>query len=173
MKSEIKPQVDLLLDGKKDAKRLLILWYLRRTFYPLFLIGLVAAALTGRTEDANINWTDTDEVLSDILSPLVTIILAFVIKILVNILSLIAAYPVLKTMNSSRSDKELSIFLRTSNVLQALKGLRSLRWTYQIRQEAASRFENNLIKEGRLNKYINYGIAFLVVSLFITAIITV
>lgn len=150
-----KESINLLLPGEADPKRLLALWYLRKSFFGILFAGLAVAFFFGYSENATINWTDPNEVVSDLFSPSAGIVLAFILRFLVNQLALLAAYPLVKNHENSTDSKIRNPLWRWLDRLHILRGLRSLRWSRHIRKQAAVRIGSQITESGRLDVIIS------------------
>ena len=53
-----------------NARNLLIVWYIRKSFYTWLLLGLIGAQATRGTTNVDIDWTEPDKLLGEFLSPL-------------------------------------------------------------------------------------------------------
>lgn len=155
--------VNVLLDSSRDAHVLLILWYLKRTFVPLLLLGFIGSMLATDVGNNEIDYTNPESVFSELLSPLASLAFAVFIKVIVNILAAIASYPVVRERVKNASGDYGYFFTRYIDMWQILKGVRSLRWTHHVRQEALKRVSFTFIREGKLDKAIDYITVFLVV----------
>lgn len=134
---------DALRPGRFDATVLLLLWCLRKTFYPLLWIGIIGAIVTDRFNTSLLAKLDTGpEIFSAVLTPLVGIALAIMIRVLVGILSFALAYPLSRSNTSSdyahgrRTHSSIRLW---SDRLYLTRAYRSLRWTWIVRSEAVIR----------------------------------
>ncbi len=134
---------DALQPGRFDATVLLLLWCLRKTSYPLLWIGIIGAMITGRFNENLVADLDTvGEILRAVLSPLVGIALALMVRVLVGILGFALAYP----LSRSNTSTDYAHGRRTRNSirlwqdrLHLTRAYRSLRWTWIVRAEAVTR----------------------------------
>jgi hypothetical protein len=65
----IRPE-QALKPGRADGRNLLIVWYIRKSFYMRLFLGLIGAQATRGTTDVDIDWTEPDKLLGEFLSPL-------------------------------------------------------------------------------------------------------
>lgn len=91
-----------LRSGAFDPAAVLVLWYLRKSFYPLLWLGLIAATIAGRADgivavggvSAHLSSFDSvGEIIRALLSPLAIVIFAIGLRFLVAGLAFVLAYP--------------------------------------------------------------------------------
>lgn len=158
--------IRLLEPGRRDARNLLIVWYVRRSFYPLLFLGFIGAFVTGG--DTNVEWSDPNEVARDLFSPLAGLILAVVVRIGANLASLALAFPLAKRRDASLEprtgvNKRLSRWL---DLRQASRGYRALRWTHHVRQEALRRVAPGSELKWKLDQIFDVATIALLVAMF-------
>lgn len=130
-----------LRPGRADARRLLIVWYVRKSFYWLLFTGVSAAYLTRRTDEIGVDWGDPDAVWAELLSPLAGLVLAVVVRLGSNMVALALAYPLTRDYGAHLEPRTglgsgIGVWLDRRNLAKAY---RSLRWTHHVRQEALRR----------------------------------
>ncbi len=130
----------VLRPGRVDSAAVLALWFLRRSWVPLFLVGLAIAALLGRIEDP-LDLGSPAAIGRGILSAWSGVALAVVVRFGSGILGLSLALPL--TTWGERDDYRVG---RSSGWLrhardrwQRMTAYRALRWTWPVRQLAAQR----------------------------------
>lgn len=140
-----------LRHGKADPAAVLLLWCLRKAFYPLLWLGLIVAVLGGHTDEiaeaggASAYVTSFDsagEFFAALLSPLVIVILAVGLRFAVAGSALALAYPLTrwsKPADYAHGRKRQSRTRLWSDRWQLTKAYRALRWTWAVRQVAVSR----------------------------------
>jgi hypothetical protein len=159
----------VLQDGSRDAKILLALWFLRRTFWPLFLLGLIGGLLAIDVSNADGAASSARATVSRLLSPLVGSAAAIFLKLTVSYLAMIASYPIQAEHRRALGQKKYGYFFsRFLDTWQVLKGLSSLRWTHHVRQEAASRIDIKIIRSGMLDKIFDVLTIMLVILFVVT-----
>lgn len=168
----IRPE-QALRAGRSDARNLLVLWCLRKSFYPLTFLGLIGAYTTGRT-DTDIEWSDPGEVTQGLLSPLAGLILAVAVRIVANLASLALAYPLARDRDRTLAPRTgptrgLSLWL---DLRQSTRAHRGLRWTHHVRLEARHRVAPNPNLWWRLDQILDLAAVLLVVVLIVAVFIS-
>ncbi len=133
-----------------DATVVLLLWCLRKSFFPMFWLGVSFAtvffAVVNNDPEAATEGVDSlsspGDLFGALLSPMALVAVAFAIRIGVGFFALAAAYPL--SAAAARHDYagvgRLGQFTRTwFDRLHLSRGYRSLRWTWKVRAEAARR----------------------------------
>ncbi len=149
---ELDPAV-ALRPGKFDPAAVLVLWCLRKAFYPLLWLGLIFATTSGRIDEVNeaggaaAYVTSFDSVggfIAALLSPLAIIILAFGLRLAVAGIAFALAYP-LTTWNEpadyAHGRKRQSRIRLWSDRWYLTRAYRALRWTWAVRHVAVSRLD--------------------------------
>lgn len=135
-----------LRSGDADARLVLLLWCLRKSFYPLLWLGLSIAVIA--FDDVNAlnrrfaSLSNPSEVVASLLSPMAGVVFAFGVRIVVGVLALVSAYPLTKA--TTRADytavsRTGGFFRLWWDRLYMARAYRSLRWTWAVRQFAAER----------------------------------
>lgn len=162
-------KVSPLTGGKLNSRVLITLWYARISFVPLLILGIIGIIFSD-VDNVEINWTDVDEVLSKLLSPLAGLIAAFIVKFTVNFLGLLAAYPVVLAHEKEANVSYDYFWTKWYDRYRLTKGLREIRWTTEVREEAMKDIKSSFIKNGGIDRlyigvYVVLGVLF--VFLFI------
>jgi hypothetical protein len=170
----IRPE-QALQPGRADARNLLIVWYIRKSFYMWLFLGLIGAQATRGTTDVDIDWTEPDKLLGEFLSPLAGMILAVVVRLGSTWIALALAYPLARKHDTTLEPRTgfMSGIGRWFDRLHVAKAYRSLRWTHHVRQEALRRFGTTGQRVSKLDRImddinISLFVIFLV-SLFVFA----
>ena len=140
----------VLRDGEFDAGALLLLWCVRKAFFPLLWIGLTVALLTtqdvaqlGDEIQERIENIDTPgEFLSALVSPFAGVLIALVVRLVVGALAFALAYPLARWNQSSdyaRRGRPGSYLRLWWDRVYMTRSFRALRWSWVVRQEAADR----------------------------------
>jgi hypothetical protein len=137
----IRPE-QALQPGRADARNLLVVWYIRKSFYAWLFLGLIGAQATRGTTDVDIDWTEPDKLLGEFLSPLIGLILAVVVRLGSTWAALALAYPLVRKHDTALEPRTgfTSGIGRWFDRLHVARAYRSLRWTHHVRQEALHRF---------------------------------
>lgn len=145
-----------LQPGRGDAARLMVLWFVRKSFYWLFFVGLISASLGH--EEVEVDWTSPTSVLDGLLSWLAPLILALIIRFASSWGALLLAYPLARA-------HEVNLSPRTSfgssigmwfDRLHVARAFRSLRWTHHVRQIALRRLGSTGERVGKLDPILDY-----------------
>lgn len=135
-----------LRPGTFDARALLFIWCLRKTFLPLIWIGLIVAIVRYGNIDAFSDelqtLDDPASAIANLLSPLGVLVLAVGIRLFANIAGLAAAFPLTgwTRVHEYRMGVRFSRWFRSWwDRLYLARAYRSLRWTGVIREHAHSR----------------------------------
>ena len=137
--------------GRFDPAAVLVLWCLRKAFFPMLWLGLTVATISGRSEeiadaggvgDWASSFDSAGDVVAALLSPLAIVLFAIVSRFVVAVLALVLAYPL--TMWSEPTDyahgrKSRSRSRLWSDRWYLTQAYRALRWTWAIRQVAADK----------------------------------
>lgn len=178
---ELDPSV-ALRSGLFDPAALLLLWCLRRMFFPLLWLGMILVTTGGRSDDITeagglaeymTSFESAGEFFGVLLSPLVGLIVAFGLRIAVASLALALAYPLTRWNDPSdyaHGRRQRSRIRLWWDRWYLTRAYRSLRWTWAVRQVAAVR----LGETGRLltscDPVLRWaGIALLVVYLVVAS----
>lgn len=168
----------VLQDGDFDSTALLVLWCLKKAFFPLLWIGLIVAVLLtqdaadlGEEIQAEIENLDTPgEFLSALVSPFAGVLIALVLRIAVGVAAFALAYPLARWNRPSdyaRRGSEGSHLRLWWDRVYMTRSYRSLRWSWAVRQEAADR----LGRRGRVLELCNPILTSANVLLFIVLVV--
>jgi hypothetical protein len=128
----------LLKPGNVDPLVLQILWCVRKGFYPMLWVGLLMVMLSGR-KLVDVSELDTlPEIVDAFFTPFAGVVVAFLIRVLVGVLGVIAAYPF------SQTDFATDIAYRNrlrqwQDRYQQTVAFADLRWTWAVREVAIER----------------------------------
>ncbi|WP_380163532.1 hypothetical protein [Jannaschia sp. R86511] len=85
---------DVMAATRTDAVLVLLLWVLRRSFYPLLLAGLAFAWIAGEvTPVALVRLENPFQLVAALFTPLAGIALAIAVRVLVDLVALAVAFP--------------------------------------------------------------------------------
>jgi hypothetical protein len=128
--------------GRNDARNLLIVWFVRKSFYGLVAIGLLGAVISRRdVGDIGVEITSWEALSSEIASPMVGLVLGLLARFGSGFVALWLAYPLVRAYEVGLSERTgLGSGIGTwLDRLQLARGFRSLRWTHHVRQVALRR----------------------------------
>ena len=140
-----------LQPGEADARRLLHLWFVRKSFYWILFLGVtiggIAAAARHQTQEIDLG--DPGKLTGSF----VLVLVAFVLRFVVNWIALGLAFPLALAHEPSLSPREnfgarIGIFF---DRLHVARSFRSLRWTHHVRQVAQHRLGDEGRRLGRLD----------------------
>lgn len=148
---------NLLRDGVRDARRLLIVWYVRKSAYWLAFVGSTVAHVQNRTDEATVDWTDPQGIWAELWSPLVAVVLAVAVRLSTGLAGLVLAYPLVLEYERPLEPragvtKWISTVLDRRNLAT---GLRKLRFSHHVRQTALTRLGESGKRLGRLDPIID------------------
>ena len=125
--------------GRGDARTLMTLWFLRKSTYWIFWLGLIAAALARREANIEVTGSASPRKLWDELhSPLAGVALAVLVRLFTAGAGLLVTYPLARDYETgleprTNFGKSIGIVLDRYKVMRAF---RALRWTHHVRQVA-------------------------------------
>jgi len=158
-----------------DATIVLLLWCIRKSFFPLLWLGLSFAtiyfAIARRDllelEEQAASLSSPGEYLGALLSPLALVAIALIVRISVGILALAAAYPLSRstTPRDHQDVRRMTQHIRVwRDRLYLSRAFRSLRWTWIVRNAAVQR----LGRRGARLAMCNPALRWSGIALFIT-----
>jgi hypothetical protein len=137
-----------LRPGDFDAHVVLVLWLLRKTFFPLLWLGMgVAIVAYGDVDSLETELSVFDSpgaMLAGLLSPLGLIVLALGVRIVTNFAALFAAYPLTlrsRPQHYTTGNLVARKFHLWRDRLYQARAYRSLRQTWSVRDRAHSRLD--------------------------------
>lgn len=163
-----------LRPGDWDARAVLGLWVLRKSFFPLVWLGLSIAFIAFGDPDAlaaEIEVFDSPQAMvSAILSPLGVVVAAFVIRIASSLLALAAAFPLTlstRHFDYAEGNRLTRFFHLWWDRLYQARAYRSLRWTWSVRVTAHRR----LGEEGRAYEVLEFILLWANIVFFIVLLV--
>ncbi len=146
-----------LRPGRSDARNLLIIWFLRKSFYWLFFvgmtIGLIASTVRDEEADFAVRWSSPSSVESGLLSAWSLVVVAIVLRFVVAWVALAMAWPLARAHDVNLEPRTnfgrgIGTFFDRLNLARAF---RSLRWTHHVRLVARRRLGRNRQWVGKLD----------------------
>ena len=131
--------------GRTDARRLLVVWFVKKSFWWMFFGGSAFAAVVHAIErvdnDFEVRVTSPDSVRSGLFSAFALVVLALLIRIAIGWVALGLAYPLARSHDSMLEprtgvNRNWGTF---SDRYKVAKAYRLLRWTHHVRQVALDR----------------------------------
>ena len=135
--------------GEDDARRLLRLWFVRKSFYWLFFLGWTIANVVSVIQDRQPEFE-----LDSGLSPVwVVVIVAMALRFVVSWVALGLAFPLALAHEPNLSPRtnfghSIGLFFDRLHVARAF---RALRWTHHVRQVAQRRLGERGRRLGKLD----------------------
>jgi len=136
--------------GERDARRLLRIWFVRKSFYWIFFVGWTIGNLVAASRHQEPDF----DLAHGAASPVwIVVILALAIKFIVGWVALGLAMPLALAHEPNLSPREnfgssIGLFFDRLHVARAY---RSLRWTHHVRQVAQHRLGEEGRRLGRLD----------------------
>ena len=146
------PEADLRIDpiacigpGREDARRLLVVWFVKKSFVWMLFGGSAVAAVVHAVErvdnDFEVRLSSPDSVVSGLLSAYALVVLALLIRIVIGWVALAFAYPLARSHDAVLEprtgwNRRWGTF---SDRYKVAKAYRLLRWTHHVRQVAIDR----------------------------------
>jgi len=146
-----------LLPGASDARRLMVAWFIRKSFYWLFFLGwgvgsLVAFWSRGSVEP-ELDLTSPDSIREGLWSPWVALLLALITRFVNNWVALGLAFPLAIAHEPGLSERANfgSGIGKFFDRLHVARAFRALRWTHHVRQIALCRLGPTGRRLGKLD----------------------
>ena len=130
---------------RNDARRLLIVWFVKKSFYWMFFGGSAFASVVHAVEradnDLQIRLTSPDSVTSGLLSAAAFVVLALIIRLSIGWVALALAYPLARSHDAALEPRtgRTRHWATFSDRYKVAKAFRLLRWTHHVRQVALDR----------------------------------
>lgn len=158
---------------RSDARALLALWYVRKSTYWIFGLGVTIAALVYRADTINVGAASPAEIWDELHSPLAGVAVAPILRLFAAGAGLLITYPLAHTYEIGLEPR--TNFGRTIGILldryKVMRAFRTLRWTHHVRLVALRRLGRTGARLARLDPVLDIAnIALLttaVVALFI------
>jgi hypothetical protein len=134
---------DVMADTRRDAAAVLVLWALRRLFWPLLLLGLAYAWLAGEvTPVALVRLDDPVRFVRALFTPLAGIVVALTFRVAADLVSLAVAFPRTRWVLEDRARRgghARGPVRRWVDRLYMTSAYSELRRTWTVRGRAATR----------------------------------
>lgn len=136
---------DVMADSDRDARAILVLWALRRAFWPMLLVGLASAWVAGEvTPLILVRLDDPVRFVGALFTPLAGIALAISLRVAVDLVSLAVAFPrtrwvVIEEPPTAPGAHARGPVRRWVDRLYLTAAYRELRCTWTVRGRAATR----------------------------------
>ena len=134
-----------LAPGRSDARRLLVVWLVKKSFWWMFFGGSALAAIVHAIErtdnELQVRLSSPDTVLSGLFSAFALVVLALLVRLTIGWIALGLAYPLARAYDAELEprtgrNRHWGTF---SDRYKVAKAYRLLRWTHHVRQVALDR----------------------------------
>ena len=130
---------------RSDARRLLVVWFVKKSFYWMFFGGAAFASVVHAVErvdnDLQVRISSPDSVTSGLFSAAGFVVLALIVRLAIGWVALALAYPLARSHDAALEprtgwNRHWGTF---SDRYKVAKAFRLLRWTHHVRQVALDR----------------------------------
>lgn len=134
-----------LLPGKGDSVRLLLAWFVKKSFWWMFFGGAAFASLVHFVErvenEFNVSYTSPESVQAGLLSAWAPVVLAVLIRLAMGWVGVVLAYPLARAHDRGLPARTCwnRHYATMSDRYKVAKAFRNLRWTHNVRQVALDR----------------------------------
>lgn len=145
---DLPPRIELaacLQPGRADSRRLLVAWFVKKSFWWMFFGGAALASLVHFVEradnDFDVNYRSPESVEQGLLSVWAFVVLAVLLRIGITWIAVGLALPLAKRHEVGLPPRTgwNRIYATWSDRYKVAKALRALRWTHHVRQVALDR----------------------------------
>jgi hypothetical protein len=166
-----------LRPGRKDARRLLVVWFIKKSFWWMFFGGAAVAGIVNAVErvdnEFQVRLSSPDTVLSGLLSGYALVVLALLVRLMIGWVALGLAYPLARAHDAAlepRSgwNRHWGTF---SDRYKVAKAYRLLRWTHHVRQVAIDRVAPGPSWWRRLDPILDVLNLLAVIGFFVTTLV--
>ena len=169
--------VACLAPGRNDARRLLVAWFVKKSFWWMFFGGSALAAIVHAIERTDnrfqVRLSSPDTVLSGLLSGFALVVLALLVRLLIGWVALSLAYPLARSHDAvleprTGRNRRWGTF---SDRYKVAKAYRLLRWTHHVRQMALDRVAPGPSWWRRLDPILDVVNVLAVIGFFVTTMV--
>ncbi len=131
--------------GRKDARRLLIVWFVKKSFWWMFFGGSAVAGIVHAIErvdnEYQVRLSSPDTVVSGLFSAFALVVLAVLVRLVIGWVALGLAYPLARSHDAVLEQRTgwNRHWGTLSDRYKVAKAFRLLRWTHHVRQVALDR----------------------------------
>ena len=151
---EIAPD-DVLGPGTRDARRLLVLWLIRRSAVPVFWLGLIVGVLLSPGGYVDAKFDSPSDAFGELLSPAAGIALALLLRTGTTIAGVALAVPLVRDFGAGApaaySGGRLN---RLFDRFGAARGYEALRFSRSVRDAASARLGEDGARHDRLDRWV-------------------
>lgn len=163
--------------GRKDARRLLVVWFVKKSFWWMFFGGSAFAAVVHAVErvdnDLQVRLSSPDTVRSGLLSAYALVVIAVLVRLVIGWVALGLAYPLSRSHDAVLEprtgwNRHWGTF---SDRYKVAKAYRLLRWTHHVRQAALDRVAPGPSWWRRLDPILDVVNVLAVIGFFVTTVV--
>ena len=142
------PHIELeacLLAGRGDSRRLLVTWFVKKSFWWMLFGGAALASVVHFVEhvenELQVNYRSPESVEHGLLSAWVLVVLAVLLRVAIAWIAVALAYPLARAHETGLAPRTgvNRHYATLSDRYKVAKAYRSLRWTHHVRQVALDR----------------------------------
>ena len=163
--------------GRADARRLLVTWFVKKSFWWMTFgglsIGWVVRAFERADDEFQVQLSSPDSVIAGLLSAFSLVVVALIVRVLVGWVALALAYPLARAYEAPlapRTDKT-RLWGTASDRYKVAKAYRLLRWTHHVRQAALDRIAPDPSWWRRMDPIIDKLNVLAVLGFFVTSFV--
>jgi hypothetical protein len=166
-----------LLPGRKHARSLLIVWFVKKSFWWMFFGGSAFAAIVHAVErvdnELQVRLSSPDTVRSGLLSAYALVVLAILVRLVIGWVALGLAYPLARSYDAVLEprtgwNRHYGTF---SDRYKVAKAYRLFRWTHHVRQVALDRVAPGPSWWRRLDPILDVVNVLAVIGFFVTTFV--
>lgn len=170
------PRIELdacLLPGRGDSRRLLIAWYVKKSFWWMFFGGGALASVVHFVErvddEFQVNYRSPESVQHGLLSAWAFVVLAVLLRFLIVWIALALAFPLARAHERGLTPRTgwSRHYATLSDRWKVAKAFRTLRWTHHVRQAALDRVSPGPSWWRRMDRIIDIANVVGVVAFFV------
>lgn len=143
-----------IMPGEDDARRLLRLWFVRKSFYWILFLGMAVGSVYSmmRHREVDVDLTDPEATWA---GGFILMLVALALRFVVNWIALGLAVPLALAHepNLSARDNFGASIGKFFDRMHIARAFRSLRWTHHVRQVAQHRLGDEGRRLGRLDPW--------------------
>lgn len=165
--------------ARADARRLLVVWFVKKSFWWMFFGGSALAAVVHAIErtdnEFEVRLSSPDSVVSGLLSAFALVVLALLVRLVIGWVALGLAYPLAHAHDAALEprtgwNRHWGTF---SDRYKVAKAFRLLRWTHHVRQVALDRVAPGTSWWRRVDPVLDIVNVLAVVGFFVTGFVLV
>jgi hypothetical protein len=168
---------DCLGPGRGDSRRLLITWFVKKSFWWMTFgglsIGWVVHAIERNDDQFEVQLSSPDSVISGLLSAYFLVVIALLVRVVIGWVALALAYPLARSHEGPLEPRtgKTRHWGTISDRYKVAKAYRLLRWTHHVRQAALDRIAPGPSWWRRMDPIIDRANVLAVVGFFVTSVV--